>query len=90
MIFNSTDAECLAMFRMTRAPFSLYATFLEVEALLEKLMGVLLRSKLQCSYMWLVTTRGLGLFTSLLGGPLRQLVESSTKFSMLLVSLGLK
>ena len=33
MIFNSTDVECLAMLHMTRAPFLLYATFLEVEAL---------------------------------------------------------
>ena len=29
MIYNSTDAECLAMLRMTRAPFSIYATCLE-------------------------------------------------------------
>ena len=33
MIFNSTDVECLAMLHMTRAPFLLYATFLEIEAL---------------------------------------------------------
>ena len=33
MIFNNPNAECLAMLRMTRAPFFLlYATFLEVEA----------------------------------------------------------
>jgi len=60
MIFNNTDTECLAMLRMTRAPFFLYATYLEVEALLEKPVGVLLRSRLQCSSMWLVTTRGSG------------------------------
>ena len=29
MIYNSTDAECLAMLRMTRAPFSIYAACLE-------------------------------------------------------------
>ena len=58
MIFNNTDAECLAMLRMTIAPFLLYATFLKVEALLEKLVGVLLRSRLQCSSILLVTTRG--------------------------------
>ena len=46
VIFNSTDAECLAMLDMTRAPFLLYATFLEVEVLLEKPVGVLLRSRL--------------------------------------------
>jgi hypothetical protein len=33
MIFNSNDAECLAMLHVTRASFLLYATFLEVEAL---------------------------------------------------------
>ena len=46
MIFNSTDAECLAMLHMTRAPFLLYVTFLVVEVLLEKPVGVLLRSRL--------------------------------------------
>ena len=60
MIYNTNDAECLAMLRMTRALFSLYETSLEIEALYLKPPGVLLRSRWQCSYMWLVTTRGLG------------------------------
>jgi hypothetical protein len=59
MIYNIND-ECLAMLHMTRAPFFLYATSLETEALYLKPLGVLLRSKWQCSYKWLVTTRGLG------------------------------
>jgi hypothetical protein len=45
MIFNSTDAECLAMLP-PELLFLLYATFLEVEALFQKPMGVLLRSRL--------------------------------------------
>jgi hypothetical protein len=33
MIYNYNDAECIAMLRMRRAPFFLYAACLEVEAL---------------------------------------------------------
>ena len=45
-IFNSTDAECLSMIRMTIAPFFLlFVTFLEIGALYLKRLGAQLRSK---------------------------------------------
>ena len=59
--FNSTDAECLSMIRMTIAPFFLlFVTFLEIGALYLKRLGAQLRSRLQCSFMLLDTTKGLG------------------------------
>jgi hypothetical protein len=70
LIYNSTDVECLSMLRMTRAPFFLLcATFLDTGALYLKQKVVQLRSRLQCSFILLVTTKGLGLYTSPLGGP---------------------
>ena len=59
-IFNSIDAECLSMIRMTRAPFLLFVTFLEIGDLYLKRLGAQLRSRLQCSFMLLDTTKGLG------------------------------
>ena len=60
MIFNSTDAEFGYVAYDHSSFLLLYATFLEVEALLEKPVGVLLRSRLQCSSMLLVITRDSG------------------------------
>jgi hypothetical protein len=60
VIYNYNDAECIGMLRMRRALFSLYATFLELEALYQRPMVALLRSRLQCFCMLLVITKGLG------------------------------
>jgi hypothetical protein len=51
-IYNSTDAECLSMLRMTRAPFFLlFVTCLELGGLYLRSQGAQLRSRLLCSYM---------------------------------------
>jgi hypothetical protein len=53
-IFNSTDAECLSMIRMTRAPFFAICNLFRDRGLVPEKAG------LQCSFMLLGTTKGLG------------------------------
>ena len=60
MMYNYNDLECIAMLRMKRVLFFLYATCLGVEGLFLRLLVVLLRSRWQCLFMWLDTTRDLG------------------------------
>jgi hypothetical protein len=54
------------------------------------MLVLVLRNRLQCSFMLLGTIRDLGWCTSLLGGPLRQFTDTSTNICLLLVSLGLR
>jgi hypothetical protein len=44
-IYNSTDIECLSMLRMTRAPFLVYAIFLDRGALQVKEMDAQWRNR---------------------------------------------
>jgi hypothetical protein len=90
MIFNSTDAECLAILHMTRAHIFALCNLFRGRDLVRENSVCSVEEQIAMFLHVFVTTRGSGLFTSLLGGPLRQLVECSIEFSMLLVSLVLK
>jgi hypothetical protein len=89
-IYNSTDVECVSMLRMRRKPFFVCVRHLDLRGFCMTMMVLVLRNRLQCSFMLLGTIRDLGWCTSLLGGPLRQFTNSFTKFCLLLVSLGLR
>jgi siroheme synthase len=48
-IYKSTDRECLSMIRMTRAPFLVCVTCLDIGALFLRLQVAVWRSRLLCS-----------------------------------------
>jgi len=63
LIYNSTDAECIAMLRMSRAPFFHSAICLGRGAWFCTPLMLLWRNKLPCSFMWLGIIKGLELYT---------------------------
>ena len=69
LIYNSTDAECIAMLRMSRAPFFHSAICLGRGAWFWTPLMFLWRNKLPCSFMWLGIIKGLELCTRALGDP---------------------
>ena len=69
LIYNSTDAECIAMLRMSRAPFFHSAICLGRGAWFWTPLMLLWRNKLPCSFMWLGIIKGLELCTRALGDP---------------------
>ena len=69
LIYNSTDAECIAMLRMSRAQFFHSAICLGRGAWFCTPLMLLWRNKLPCSFMWLGIIKGLELCTRALGDP---------------------
>ena len=67
LIYNSIDAKCIAMLRMSRAPFFHSAICLGRGAWFWTPLMLLWWNKLPCSFMWLGIIKGLELCTRALG-----------------------
>ena len=90
LIYHSTDIECISMLRMSRAPFLHCALLLELGRWWLTGRVSQWRSKLPCFSMLLGTTRGLELYTILLGDLFKLSTSTFIKCCILLVSLGMK
>jgi hypothetical protein len=89
-IYNSTDTECLSMLRMTRAPFYALCNLFRNRGLVPEKAGCTVEEQVAMFLHLLDTTKGLVWFTNPLGGQPRLSIGTSTRFSMLLVSLEVK
>ena len=90
MIFNNTDDECLAMLRITRAPFFALCNLFRGRGQVLEISGCSVEEQVAMFLHVVGHHQRFRVVHQSFRGPLRQLVESSIKFSMLLVGLGMK